>query len=604
MLCLAVSNQKESSQFTHADGPIVLGRAPKVSGATHTIQDDYCSAHQLRVEAMPGSQVNLTNMSTRVPVELSDGSKLDPGTTLAHSLPVRMNVGRTVIEIKADSGPDPYQTIAQPIALSVRSGLGLPGLREVKAVPTPSGEWTPAKLSELSDVPSVDQLTRWFETVVTIQQSAASSDEFFEETARAVVNLIGLDCGMILTKQDGLWKPAVCYPPELRSSIALSQPVLEKVCRQRRTYFKNRESFEETTSLAGASTLVASPIFGNDGKDVVGMVYGVLFNKLSRFGAAIRPLEAQLVQVLAAAIGAGLARRESELEAARRHVQFEQFFSQELARQLDADPSLLDGQDREVTILVSDVRGFSRIAERLGPRETCRLMNDFLECLTQRIHEEGGVVVDYIGDGIMAMWNAPVDQPDHVARACRAALAMQGELPGLNSRWQERIGSTLALGIGINTGPALVGNTGCPRKFKYGPLGHTVNLASRTEGATKYLGVPTLITGPTHEQLRGAFATRRLCRVRVVGIDGPVDFHELHAAEIEPAWASRRESYEAALTLFESGKWSEACKALYPLLAGQEKCYDLPSLTLIGRAIECLKTNPSVFDPVVALHDK
>ena len=291
--------------------------------------------------------------------------------------------------------------------------------------------------------------------------------------------------------------------------------------------------------------------------------------------------------------------------AARRHVQLpEQFFSQELARELDRDPSLLEGREREVTILVSDIRGFSRIAEQLGPRETCLLMNDVLERLTFQIHEQGGVVVDYIGDGIMAMWNAPVDQPDHGARACRAALAMQGELPGLNEHWHDRIQVPLALGIGINTGTALVGNTGCPRKFKYGPLGNTVNLASRVEGATKQICVPTLITGSTHAHLTGTFATRRLCRVRVVGIEKPVDLFELHATELEPDWQFRRDLYESALSLYESSRWTEACRTLYPMLAGQEGRYDLPTLSLIGRAIECLKSSPSEFDPVIDLTDK
>ena len=137
------------------------------------------------------------------------------------------------------------------------------------------------------------------------------------------------------------------------------------------------------------------------------------------------------------------------------------------------------------------------------------------------------------------MWNAPVAQPDHAARACRAALAMIGELPGLNERWAGRIGAPLALGIGVNTGAALVGNTGSRRRLKYGPLGNTVNLASRVEGATKQLGVPVLITGGTRGRLAAPFATRRLCRVRVVGIDAPVELFELHGETATPTLAGR-----------------------------------------------------------------
>ena len=105
---------------------------------------------------------------------------------------------------------------------------------------------------------------------------------------------------------------------------------------------------------------------------------------------------------------------------------------------------------------------------------TCRMVRDMMERLSTQIVEHGGVIVDYAGDGILAMWNAPAPQQDHGARAARAALAMLDELPDLNAQWHDLAGVPLALGIGINTGPAMVGNTGSSRKFKYGPHGHTV----------------------------------------------------------------------------------------------------------------------------------
>src|SRR4029077_15649465 len=139
----------------------------------------------------------------------------------------------------------------------------------------------------------------------------------------------------------------------------------------------------------------------------------------------------------------------------------------------------------------------------------------------------------------MAMWNAPANQPDHAVKACRAAVAMQAGLIGLGVHWQERLGVPLRLGVGLNTGPALCGNTGSKQKFKYGPLGHTVNLASRVEGATNHLGVSLLITCSTGSLLDDRFATRRLCRARVVGIAGEVELHELHSLSASPDWQRR-----------------------------------------------------------------
>jgi adenylate cyclase len=153
-------------------------------------------------------------------------------------------------------------------------------------------------------------------------------------------------------------------------------------------------------------------------------------------------------------------------------------------------------------------------------------------------------------------------------------------------------------------GPALVGNTGSSHKFKYGPLGHTVNLASRVEGATKQLGIPVLITGSTRAQLGDAFATRRLCRVRVVGINEPVDLYELHAEHASSDWLARRESYEAALSQFEAGDWRACCQTAYPLLGNPDGGYDVPTLNLMTRADSCLRFPPKSFDPAVELPSK
>jgi adenylate cyclase len=428
-------------------------------------------------------------------------------------------------------------------------------------------------------------MARCLESLVAAQRSAASSPDFYAETARAVVEVIGLDFGLVLLRRGGDWEVIARHGRNPAAKVEFSRTLLDLVDRDRRTFYQILEPTTARRSQLGGSTVVAAPILGNDGLAVLGAVYGV--RAPGAGGSAIRPLEAQLLQILAASVGAGLARQVGEAEAVRRRVQFEQFFSRELAQELDRDPDLLEGRERKVTILFSDIRGFSRISERLTPRSICRLMNDVIGRLTTRIHEQGGVVVVYVGDGIMAMWNAPVEQPDHAARACRAALAMLGELPDLNARWSDQIGGPFGLGIGVNSGPALVGNTGSLQKFKYGAMGHTVNLASRVEGATKQLGVPILLTGSTHAALgEHGLAIRRLCRVAVVGIDDPVDLHELHPSPPDLAWRSRRDTYEQGLRHFEAGEMPAACREFHALLSGQEGQYDLPTLGLLGRAIE------------------
>jgi adenylate cyclase len=349
-------------------------------------------------------------------------------------------------------------------------------------------------------------------------------------------------------------------------------------------------------SLHNVEAVVASPIFGLH-DEVAGVLYGSRDVRTPLYGGRIRPLDAQVVQLLAAAVGANLTRA----QATRTRVQFEQFFSPELVRELEADPNLLEGKNQDVTILCSDLRGFSRLSERLDAENTCRLIRDLMERLSDRIVDHGGVIVDYAGDGILAMWNAPVRQEDHAPRACRAALAMLEELPGLNERWREFVGGPLALGIALNTGPAQVGNSGSSRKFKYGPHGHTVNLASRVQSATKKFHLPLLVTGPIRDCLPPTFATRRLGQIRLAGLVDAVTLFELHGESASPEWLVRRDAYEQALHLYETGQWSKACQELIPLLdlSQGDSRYDAPTLTLMRRATECLETPPEDFDPVL-----
>jgi adenylate cyclase len=287
-------------------------------------------------------------------------------------------------------------------------------------------------------------------------------------------------------------------------------------------------------------------------------------------------------------------------------MQFEQFFSPELVRELEHNPNLLEGRTQDVTVLFSDLRGYTALSQRLGAENTCRLVRDVMERLSERIVEHGGVIVDYAGDGILAMWNAPTPQADHALRACHAALDMLGELPGLNEKWHDLAGGTLALGVGVNTGSAQVGNTGSSRKLKYGPHGHTVNLASRVQDATKKLGLPLLITAATRDLLPPNLAIRRLGRVRLPGVQEPVVLHELRGRQAPLGWECSREIYEKALSEFEAGQWAKACQTLVPLLQQFEKAdhQDGPTLKLLRRAGECLESRPDPFDPLIEVTTK
>ena len=589
MLQFFASNKLQSIQVEHPSGPFVFGREPRPGHPRCVLdKDPYVSKDHLQVEELASGAVRLFNMSTKVSIHLADRSVLGVRESRDVATPVRLTVGQTLIEIRLaaedlDDG-SLLRTVSPPVSMAVDPRRMV--------------------LDTSTDLLDASNLTRWFETVVNVQRAAASSPEFYQEIARAVVDLIGLDQGMVLLCKGDAWETVADHSTEQVPRHLFSRTILRRVREERRTFYQAESLENPTQSLIGIASVVASPILDAGGETVIGAVFGVKVRTESAPAAALKPLHAQLMQVLAAAAASGIARVAGEAEAVRRHIQFDQFFSRELSVELDRNPDLLLGQDRDVSILVSDVRGFSRIAERLGARETCLLMGDVLERLTARIHEEGGVVVDYVGDGILAMWNAPLTQADHAPRACRAARAMLGELPGLNERWGARLQTTLALGIGVNSGEALVGNTGSLRRLKYGPLGGTVNLASRVEGATKQLGVPALLTGWTRALLDDALPTRRLCRVRVAGIDAPTDLYELHPGDPTAEWLAMRDAYEAALLLCENGEWAEACSVLYPVLRPRSGEFDKPTLGLLARSVDCLRSPQDKHDPVIDLKVK
>ena len=227
----------------------------------------------------------------------------------------------------------------------------------------------------------------------------------------------------------------------------------------------------------------------------------------------------------------------------------------------DLDP--IRTEQREVTLLFADMRGFTELAEsmQMDPL-VCELLAHVMECLAEAVANYDGFIVDYYGDGLVAMWNAPADQTDHAELGCRAALEMLVSLPTVSDEWMSVTQTELRLGIGIHTGSVQVGNAGSTRKVKYGPRGPNVNLASRVEAATKELHVPLVATQSTVERLSDQFATNRVCCAQMPGLLQPVDLYAIRlVTDNEPitiAW----QMYDEALRQFEQGQLDAAADSL------------------------------------------
>lgn len=224
---------------------------------------------------------------------------------------------------------------------------------------------------------------------------------------------------------------------------------------------------------------------------------------------------------------------ERRLSADRERRELKNAFSRYVApavvESILQDPSRLKlgGEKRRMTVLFSDVRGFTTISESLPPEQLVEIMNTYLTAMTEIVFANGGTLDKYIGDAVMAFWNAPLDQPDHAIRAATTAIEMQKKLSEMNREKIFPNGIELKIGIGINTGDMIVGNMGSETRFDYTVLGDNVNLGARLESLTKEYGVGIIVSDAMRAEAGESLVTRELGAVTVKGKKAPVLIHEL-----------------------------------------------------------------------------
>ena len=268
---------------------------------------------------------------------------------------------------------------------------------------------------------------------------------------------------------------------------------------------------------------------------------------------------------------------------------FRHYLSPDVIDRVLEDPSLLQlgGEKRIITSFFSDVAGFTSISESLSPEELVHLLNDFLSEMTDIILSYGGTLDKYEGDAIIAFWNAPLDQPDHAVRACRAALDCQKRLEELRPEFAQKSGHELFMRIGLNSGPAVVGNMGSRSRFDYTAMGDTINMASRLEGACKHYTVPILVGETTFQMAKDAINAREVDLIRVVGKSKPERVYQIleERSQTAPDLQKNMETFHQALDLYRNREWNDALD-----LFGKIKDDKLAAM-YVAR-IEQLKKNP------------
>jgi adenylate cyclase len=259
--------------------------------------------------------------------------------------------------------------------------------------------------------------------------------------------------------------------------------------------------------------------------------------------------------------------RQVEMQRAEVRSAFSRYLAPAVVEEIIASPAklALGGEVRELTLMFCDVRNFTSISEGLTASELTNFINELMTPLSDIILQERGTIDKFMGDAIMAFWNAPLDVDDHARRACRSAIGMAGTMAGLNRGWQERARiagrpfSPVMIGIGINTGQCCVGNLGSKQRFDYSAIGDEVNVTSRLEGLTKLYGLPVVAGEPTVNRCPGLDVIEidlikvkgRARPVRIFGLADVLGFGKLGTAGLRPL-------HQDFLKAYRAQKWDDS----------------------------------------------
>ncbi|MEL7265800.1 MAG: adenylate/guanylate cyclase domain-containing protein, partial [Planctomycetota bacterium] len=487
--------------------------------------------------------VVLFNQHAALPVTLDGGDRVNPGQLRSLGARVIVQISDDLrLSISSDEASldenDAEQAKGRGTSVAETPFV----TRTLDAPPVTSSDahvQLQATLAHLGPTGPQRDFGALLQVLLRVVRSTSSSDEFLEAAARAATEILQLDRASVLTPDeaplsvgkdhaatlDEALDPVGQNPPATSAHGAaptgwnietqfirdepdsdldcppISAALLNQSRVDCRTHFHDsEETIDPTRSMMNLHCAVASPIMDTD-RRVLGVLYGDRFRSFSanRHASRSKPathisdVEGIFIELLAGSIAGGLRRQHQE----RMRTTLAGYFSPRVANHLARAPDLLKGRDAEVSVMFVDVRGFSRITETLGAAVAIEWINDVLTELSSCVVQRDGVLIDYVGDELMAMWGAPEKQDDHAVRALETTLQMRQKIRMMQGRWADKIATPFSVGIGVSTGRAHVGNVGSQIKFKYGALGNVVNTGSRLQAATQQLGVDCLASAST-----------------------------------------------------------------------------------------------------------
>lgn len=432
------------------------------------------------------SQDERDGIIRRVPLITSDGETVFPGLT-AEALRVVQGASGLIVRTTSASG---------------EANTGTPAITDIKigafSVPTTA-------YGEVWVYYTPDRPDRYI----------PAKDLYQPETRDLLAPYIDGHIVLVGTSAAGLRDIRATSLGELVPGVSVHAQALEQIINEdyltRPDWTGGLETL--TTFVVGTAFILLLPVIGSLGTALIGAMVAVglvggSFYLFLEQGLLIDPVFPSLASFLVFAAATVMLYFLTEREKRFVRQAFSQYLSPDLVTQLEKAPDqlTLGGEIRPMTILFMDIRGFTPISEQLTPTELVSFLNTLLSPLSDAIQAEGGTIDKYIGDSIMAFWNAPLSVPDHAEKACRASLAMLKVVEDLNAqdafgfKARELKTQTVKIGIGLNSGDACVGNMGSERRFNYSVIGDAVNIASRIESSCKAVGAELLVSDETRQQ--------------------------------------------------------------------------------------------------------
>ncbi len=553
-----------------------------------------------------GQPVQLRNVHSSLPLVVPNGQPLMPGECQTFAKDVLIDLGASLaIRIESekliDDAASDYRTLA--------SAPVIPGENSI--------DFQANTLRQLADG-GVAGIADFLRLALHVVQQASGGDAFFDSAVSATAQIVDLDRSVLLLRDrfdsppqrrkddkavEG-WHIAAAHQRQpfqtVNQRIDVSSTLISRVVQSGSTVIHQPDQFNHGQSLKDVEFAVASPIFDSN-RQVIGILYGDRGRHAdpgNHSDSAISDIEATLVEIIAGGLAGGIARQAEE----KWRSTLSSFFSPKVASQLASDPKLMQGRDCEVSVLFCDIRRFSSVTEKLGPQKAIAWINDVMTELSDCVLQRDGVLVDYVGDELMAMWGAPGNQTDHAIRSIEAALSMLDRIECLRERWGDLLPEAFGAGIGVSSGPARVGNVGSKQKFKYGALGNTVNLGSRLQSATKQLGVNCILSGETVRATDWINKSRRIAKLSVVGISEPIMVFEAVGHWSNENWRGLRDGYQTALDHFECSRFHESARCIGEIMPQYPD--DFPSRKLLARVLEEMDGSSRHFDGVWKLSSK